>query len=269
MNKDLHPLRSVPSAVLLGSVLISVSILLHGGIIKVGNVRSSAGSLQPTASSIPQAANQPSGQKTEAQMVERLKFYATKLSLDKGKFDSCLDASQKADLVNSDYSEGLQAGVEGTPAFFLNGYPIYGAQPYSVFKDAIAFLIKGGDFSSPDDSVRYLVDGKENNGEVSKNKVTVGAGSLPFLGNSNAPVTLVEFSDYQCPYCGRFYSTSEKQLIDELVNTGKVKFYYRDFPLSQIHIGAQKGAEAARCAGDQGRYWQYHDLIFENQTDIF
>ncbi len=81
-------------------------------------------------------------------------------------------------------------------------------------------------------------------------------------GKENAPVTIVEFSDYECPFCERFYNDAEKQIIEQYVKTGKVKFVYRDFPLS-FHQNAQKAAEAAECAGEQGKYWEMHDLLFE------
>ena len=83
-------------------------------------------------------------------------------------------------------------------------------------------------------------------------------------GNSDAPVEIVEFSDFQCPFCERFYTDTLPQLESEYINTGKVKLAFRDFPLS-IHPMAKPAALAAECAGDQGKYWEYHDKIFENQ----
>ena len=81
-------------------------------------------------------------------------------------------------------------------------------------------------------------------------------------GDQDAPVTIVEWSDYECPFCGRFYSETEKLIDEQYVKTGKVKFVYRDFPLP-FHTNAQKAAEAAECAGEQGKYWDMHDAIFE------
>ncbi|RMF06236.1 DsbA family protein [Candidatus Woesearchaeota archaeon] len=89
----------------------------------------------------------------------------------------------------------------------------------------------------------------------------------PVKGDENAPVTIVEWSDFQCPFCGRFYSQTLSQIEDEYVKTGKVKIVYRDFPLS-FHQHAQKAAEAAECADDQGKFWEFHDKIFENQRDL-
>ena len=87
------------------------------------------------------------------------------------------------------------------------------------------------------------------------------------LGNPNAKVVFVEFSDFQCPFCGRFYKESEIQLRRDYVDTGKVLFLYKDFPLS-FHPNAEPAAEAARCAAEQGRFWEFHDKIFSNQADL-
>jgi protein-disulfide isomerase len=93
---------------------------------------------------------------------------------------------------------------------------------------------------------------------------TGGVGSLPPKGNESAPVTIIEFSEYQCPYCGKYVRETLSQLDKEYIQTGKVKYYFRDFPLS-FHQYAQKAAEAARCANDQGKLWEYHDKVFEEQ----
>ncbi|MBI4148856.1 DsbA family protein [Candidatus Woesearchaeota archaeon] len=90
----------------------------------------------------------------------------------------------------------------------------------------------------------------------------------PALGDKNAPVTIVEFSDFQCPFCGRFRSETFDQIKSQYIDTGKVRFVYRDFPLSSIHPNAQKAAEAAECADEQGKFWEYHDKIFLNQPAL-
>ncbi|HVN85141.1 MAG TPA: DsbA family protein [Candidatus Binatia bacterium] len=95
--------------------------------------------------------------------------------------------------------------------------------------------------------------------------LVVVSGTGPSRGPANAPVTIIEFSDYQCPFCGK-----AEQSVQELLSTYKdqVRFVYRDFPLSEIHPHAQKAAEAARCAGDQGKYWEYHGKLFQNQKEL-
>ena len=86
-------------------------------------------------------------------------------------------------------------------------------------------------------------------------------------GNANAKVTIIEFSDYECPFCGRHFAETYPQIVKEYVDTGKVKLVFRDFPLS-FHPDAQKAAEAAECAGEQNKYWQMHDKLYTNQQAL-
>lgn len=100
--------------------------------------------------------------------------------------------------------------------------------------------------------------------------VSVEIGDSPVKGNANAPVTIVEFSDYECPFCGKFYTETYKKIDETYIKTGKVKIVFKDFPLS-FHPHAQKAAEAARCVGEQkgdAGYFKMHDLIFEHQTEL-
>ena len=87
----------------------------------------------------------------------------------------------------------------------------------------------------------------------------------PFKGDKNAKVTIIEFSDYQCPFCARHNRETLPQLTNAYIKTGKVKYVFRDFPLESIHQQALKAHEAAYCAGEQGKFWQYHDQLFANQ----
>jgi protein-disulfide isomerase len=98
--------------------------------------------------------------------------------------------------------------------------------------------------------------------------IEVSADDDAVLGDENAPITIIEFSDYECPFCARFYLNTLPRLKSEYIDTGKVKLIYRDFPLSSIHPNAQKAAEAAECAEEQGKYYEMHDKIFENQQAI-
>ncbi|MDE1843841.1 MAG: DsbA family protein [Thaumarchaeota archaeon] len=84
----------------------------------------------------------------------------------------------------------------------------------------------------------------------------------PLLGDPNAKVTMVEFGDYQCTYCHLFHENTKDALLQQYVNTGKVNFVFRDFPLNGPD--SVLAAEAAYCAGDQGKYWQYHDELYNN-----
>ena len=96
----------------------------------------------------------------------------------------------------------------------------------------------------------------------------VGISGRPSLGQQNAPVTLVEFSDYQCPFCKRHFSSVYPILKKEYIETGKLRYVFRDFPIVNLHPQAQKAHEAARCAGEQNRYWEMHEMLFENANRL-
>jgi len=85
---------------------------------------------------------------------------------------------------------------------------------------------------------------------------------FPSLGPEDAPIVIVEFSDYQCPFCARWHAQEYQRLLETY--PGQIRFVYRNFPLS-FHPNAFPAAEAALCAGDQDAYWQYHDVLFDNQ----
>jgi protein-disulfide isomerase len=87
------------------------------------------------------------------------------------------------------------------------------------------------------------------------------------LGDSDAPVTIVEFSDYQCPFCASHFQETWPRLKAEFVDTGRVRYVFKDFPLTSIHPQATKAHEAARCAGEQGAYWAMHDHLFAGQAE--
>jgi protein-disulfide isomerase len=83
----------------------------------------------------------------------------------------------------------------------------------------------------------------------------------PMLGSKDATVTMVEFTDYQCPFCQRFHMQVYGLLKKNFIDTGKVRFYSRDLPIDSLHPNATRAAQAARCAGDQGQFWQLRDVM--------
>ena len=99
---------------------------------------------------------------------------------------------------------------------------------------------------------------------VEPTRMAIDTTGAPVRGNVNAPVTIVEFSDFQCPFCGRARPTVNK--VRETYGD-KVRILFRDFPL-QMHAQATKAAEAAACAGDQGKFWEMHDWMFANQGKL-
>jgi protein-disulfide isomerase len=90
---------------------------------------------------------------------------------------------------------------------------------------------------------------------------------VPMLGSKDAPITIVEFTDYQCPFCQRFHSTSYAEIKKNYIDTGKARFYSRDMPLD-MHRDAMRAAQAARCAQDQGRFWDLREIMSNNPDKL-
>lgn len=103
-------------------------------------------------------------------------------------------------------------------------------------------------------------EGMDDNAQI----VEIAQGMV--LGNEDAPITIHEFGDYQCPGCGQFAALVKPQIESGLVPDGNVKFVFYDFPLTSIHPHAFVAARASRCAADQDQYWEYHGALFQNQS---
>jgi len=97
--------------------------------------------------------------------------------------------------------------------------------------------------------------------------VKISADDDPFFGNPDAPITIVEFSDFQCPFCARFHAQTLPSILEEYIDQGKVKLVFRDFPIQSIHPNALPASVAAECANDQGKFKDMHDILFENQNE--
>lgn len=166
------------------------------------------------------------------------------------QFSDCLDSGKTAAKVAQDQQLGESLGVGGTPATFVNGYLISGALPYTAVKQVVDTALAG---KTPDFDFM-----KSDTGKVEKVNVPELKDAI-WRGNQNAKITVVEFSDFECPYCQRFTPT-----IDQLLNEykDKIKLTYLTFPLS-FHANAQKAAEAFECAKEQGKGWEMHDKLFQ------
>ena len=95
--------------------------------------------------------------------------------------------------------------------------------------------------------------------------VKISADDDPIIGSPDAPITIIEFSDFQCPFCARFHVQTLPLLLDEYIDQGKVKLVFRDFPIQSIHPNALPAAVAAECANEQGQFKAMHDMLFDNQ----
>jgi protein-disulfide isomerase len=98
-------------------------------------------------------------------------------------------------------------------------------------------------------------------------RATLKLDGLPMLGVKTAPITIVEYTDYQCPFCQRFHVTTFAELKKNYIDTGKARFFSKDMPLD-FHPNAMRAAQAARCANEQGKYWQLRDVMGANPNNL-
>lgn len=193
--------------------------------------------------------------------VDKLKSYAKELKLDTGKFNKCLDSGEKKTIVDKDTAYGTSVGVQGTPGFFINGKFLGGAFPFEFFKEIIDKELAGTGSEVCADYSEQLQQYCSDPQNISFNPVPkqVDVSGAQSKGPEGAKIQLVEFSDFECPFCTRAFPTIQ-QIIKEYKD--QVRFYYKHYPLTQIHPNAEKAAEASICAADQGKFWEYHDKLF-------
>jgi protein-disulfide isomerase len=99
-------------------------------------------------------------------------------------------------------------------------------------------------------------------------QVPISIANAPTRGRADAKVTMIEFSDFQCPFCGRHVRETMPQIDREYIQTGKVRYVFRDFPIDSLHPQAPKAHEAVNCAGDQGKYWEMWERLFNNPRQL-
>jgi protein-disulfide isomerase len=172
--------------------------------------------------------------------------YAQKLGLDMQAVAKALDGRTHRPLIERDLTEGRGLGITSTPTIFLNGRRAAGMPPASAMINVIKSLLGGGDGTEPAQVPMTTFD-------------LTGA---PTKGPANAPVTIVEFSDFQCGFCLRVNSTVA-QLLAKYPD--KVRLVFKHYPLVELHKDAPFGHRAALAAHEQGKFWEMHDRLFANQ----
>jgi protein-disulfide isomerase len=201
-----------------------------------------------------------------------LEGYAEKIGIDRGKFKAALADHRFAREVEDDSAAGLKLGAIGTPTIFINGRAVHGYLSYEemnkVLDEELAFadglLQKGTPRARLYEHILAGAKAEAPREDLTAPTVDVEVGDAPSRGPANAPVTIVEFGDFQCPYCGRV-----EQQLGELrkIYGKKIRFVWKDYPLP-MHPQAMLAAEAARAAGDQGKFWPMHDWLLAHQDSL-
>ena len=184
----------------------------------------------------------------------RLAAIAVQSGLDMVGWQACRSDPAMASRVNADLSLAGTAGVHATPTFAVNGTLLVGAQPAAPFRTALDAARARAQASGVPAALYY---------ESAVPQIPVG--TSPVRGPADAWITIVEFSDFQCPYC----ATVQATLATVLPEYGTdVRVVFKNNPLA-MHSHARTIAIAAECAHAQGRFWQFHDLVFGEQQALF
>jgi protein-disulfide isomerase len=205
-----------------------------------------------------------------------LEKYAQEVGLNVAKWKKDLADPKIKEQIKSDQALASSVGANGTPTFMINGREVVGAQAFPAFKAVIDEEIKKADEllkkgTKIEDVYTKLMEQAGNAPAPTAaappppaEKVDVSPGDAPMKGAKNAPVTIVEWSDFQCPFCGRVGPTI-KQIEDTY--KGKVRIAFKHQPLP-FHNNAEPAAEASMAAHEQGKFWEMHDKLFANQQQL-
>ena len=198
----------------------------------------------------------------KAPNYDKIYDYAKEIGLDRSKLVKCVDDEKFAKEIEADLADGEKAGVQGTPGFIIGkmdssgnvkGKLVAGAYPYEDFKGLFDYYLDGTEYSKLSD--------------YEDASVKISLKSYPYKGNDKAKVAIVEFSDYECPFCIRHVKETHPIIEKDYIDKGKVLWVFRDYPLPFHNPVATKEAMIAKCAKDQGgndAYFKVHDFIFNN-----
>lgn len=174
-------------------------------------------------------------------------------------------ASPPAKKPTSGLVIGLVIAV-GVAAFFAGAYSIsiYQDQPDQLTQEDLDDALAKLELKMMQQQMAAL---QEQQQQQQPPPIRISADDDPTIGDADAPITIIEFSDFQCPFCARFSSQTLPSIQEEYIDKGLVKLVYRDFPLQHIHPNAAVTALAAECADDQGGFKGIHDILFEKQVE--
>lgn len=235
-----------------------------------------------------------------------LMTYAQDLGIDTTKFKQCLDAKTYDNIIATELDYGNEIGITGTPSLFIgenkgdkmSGFDIGAGATLTDVQNLVSVVETKGieeaaktkrasleaDLKNYETQLRDYYTQQGQTGDALQKSVADGLvqrkadidnetkvrdlvyGNAMLRGNTSAKTVLMEFSDYECPYCKKFAQAAGNDIKTQLVDAGKLLFVYHDFPLESIHPSARKGSNAVRCAGEQNKYFEYHDKIFGVDT---
>ncbi len=245
---------AVPGAIVLAGVLIAGAVLFN------------ARSEKPSENSRIPAGEQQEEVLSAQQNPISVQDLAGQIGLDMEAFTTCLDSGKYVPQIQADTGGAQEAGVSGTPSYFINGRLLVGAQPYSAFQAIIEEELSGERSSEPEVNAPGYSDLDAS------------------LGDPEAPVKIVEFSEFLCPFCAASagfraedvqaslksrdpnWEAALPAIKRDYIDTGKVFLAFRHFAVHGEEAVYLSGASL--CANEQGKFWELHDALFANQANL-
>jgi protein-disulfide isomerase len=236
---------------------------------------------------------------TDTLSKDCLKQYAKDSKLKYSKFTSCLDDNKYDSVIDKEIEAAQSYDAQGTPFVVIGtgtgdkftGFYAGGAQSYDYYKALIESVKTNGlekaqaamvseNYGTRDELIKYYKEQYGSQGYSGKELDTIAANAADSMlaslairefqvgdgyvkGSKDSKITLLEFSDFECPYCKTFAQNTMPDIFKNYVDTGEVRFVFRDFPLESIHTKARRSANAARCANEQGKFFEYYDKLYE------
>lgn len=207
---------------------------------------------------------------------------AAEIGADMTAFQACYaDSAEQQAFVEASLAEGEALDFTGTPSFNFvtdegDNFTLVGAQPYTVFADYVETIAAGGTPEDPSQAQRQQTE--QGDGGIPYWATAEGLAPDPdnpgmtiagdyYRGDPEAPMVVVEFSDFQCPFCQRHTLQTQPVLDEEFVDSGEVMWVFKHFPVQSTHPQAVSAALASECAGQQEAFWPMHDLLFETMSN--
>lgn len=195
---------------------------------------------------------------------------------DMDAYAACMEAGEKEQVVQERVNAAAARGFNGTPSFqFVRSadntiFELVGAQPYDQFAGIVDAVLAGetpqtaqaaGGDAQPEQGIPFWATTEGWQPDPERPGYNIAGDQ--YRGEVDAPLTVIEFSDFQCPYCKRHVDETQPALDENYIDTGKVLWVFKHFPLT-IHPQAPAAGVAAECAAEQGAFWEMHDLLFSN-----
>ena len=253
-----------PAAVLIGACIIAAAVWYTSGDSTATPAMDHSAAAAPgsnAVSTVPTPGTAPAA----TDLLSVFKGYVRSLGMDEAKFTQCLGKPETISVINKQLQRGNALGINGTPTFVINNKMVIGSQPQAIFDEVIAAELKGSPttIDGYSSAIKQLAATTPPNFLILASKPDVSDAIID--GSPNAKVMVAEWSDFQCPFCKRWTDENLKFIRARLGNDVAIAFLH--FPITQIHPNAGNASLAAVCAGEQGKFWQMHDLLFQRQNE--